>query len=66
MTGDPLYDFMVWDRHQYKLLKHQPTCCYCGQHITDEYGYHMGNEWYCESCINSFREWLDIYASDEE
>lgn len=60
MRRDPIDDFVEWDEGNYEWLKKRPDCCLCGQPITDEYGYKIQNDWFCEDCMNrEFRTWID-------
>lgn len=59
ITCDPLYDFTNNEDRKYKWLKSRPICSQCGEHIQDEYGYRLGNDLYCEECVNSWREWIE-------
>lgn len=33
-----------------------PKCCECGETITSEYRYHIDGSYYCEDCMDLFRE----------
>lgn len=59
ITDNPVNDFLQFDNEQYMDLKKRPICCSCGQHIQEEYGYVIGNDWYCEKCLEDFKEYID-------
>ena len=55
-SDDPIADFNDWDFRQQEELKRRPRCRMCGEHIQDEYAYHLGNKWICEDCMEGYRE----------
>ena len=45
--------------YEYEELR--PVCSRCGNIITDESGFYLGNEWYCKSCV----EVSEVFFSEE-
>ena len=58
-TDDPLSDFALWSDDQEEKLNKRPECVLCGNHIQEEYGYVINEEWYCERCIRDGKEYID-------
>lgn len=56
---DPIYDYMRYSDNYYNKIKNKPNCCECGEHIQEEYGYHIGSNWYCPRCMEEFIEYID-------
>lgn len=54
-TDDPAADFESWDAEQNEKLSQLPVCVDCGEHIQQETAVFLGGEWYCDSCIDSYR-----------
>lgn len=54
-TDDPAADFEAWDAEQNEKLAQLPVCVDCGEHIQQETAVFLGGEWYCDSCIDSYR-----------
>lgn len=54
-TDDPAADFDRWDAAQGETLAQLPVCVDCGEHIQQETAVFIGGEWYCDSCIDSYR-----------
>lgn len=54
-TDDPAADFEAWDAAQNEKLAQLPVCVDCGEHIQQETAVFLGGEWYCDSCIDSYR-----------
>ena len=52
MIDVPLKEFDNREHKFYVWLKKRPICCECGEHISDEYGYKIDNNWYCKICID--------------
>ena len=42
----------------------RPVCKLCGEHIQDETAFLIQGDWYCESCMDNFRELLEDYDED--
>ena len=40
-------------------LARLPKCCECGEPIDQEYAVHIGNDWYCDSCLTDLMEETD-------
>lgn len=55
-TDDPAADYDAWDAEQERRLARLPRCVDCGEPIQDEMPFHFHGDWYCESCMDSYRE----------
>lgn len=53
---DPLDDFARHDRKQAERLRMFPVCSECGEPIQDEFYYNIYNVFFCESCLQYFKE----------
>lgn len=63
-TDDPLSDFDRYDRQQNEELNKRPKCCYCGEHIQDDFCYEINGEYFCEDCLDMhFRKAVDDIIS---
>lgn len=54
-SDDPAADADRYYTKQEEALKECPICEDCGEPI-QEYGYHFGDFWICEDCIESYRK----------
>ena len=60
-TDNPYYDA---DRYQDAIeesYKYRPKCDHCGEKITSDYAYQVGDELMCEEC---FKEYVDEIKVD--
>lgn len=57
-TDDPVRDADDYAAYLDEELERRPVCCECGFHIDTEYGYRIGERWYCQKCMEDFREWF--------
>lgn len=39
--------------------QHLPVCCLCGEHIWQDTAVRIGNDWYCDECLDDAREGID-------
>ena len=58
-------NYSQWQDHERKqeawLLK-RPVCCYCCEHIQDDYFYQINDEVMCQECLDSqFRKRTEDY-----
>lgn len=61
-TDDPAADFNRWDAEQTAWLRKRPVCCYCGEHIQDDYFYQINDEVMCKDCLDGqFRKDVEDY-----
>lgn len=58
-SDDPYRDFTRWDNDREEWLINRPVCDGCGDHIQDDYGYRIGDELYCQNCIDGWKEFID-------
>lgn len=58
-TDDPIADFNRYDREQARERRKLPRCRDCGEHITDDYAYFIGDEWICDNCMNEYRKYVE-------
>lgn len=48
------------ERQYQRWLETRPVCDECGEYITDDWCWEIGNEVFCEDCLNKlFRKSLD-------
>ena len=65
-TDDPIADAYAYDEEQAKWEERHPTCDMCGEHILDEYLYHIGDELICEECLKEYyRKSTDDYIDED-
>lgn len=55
-TDDPVKDFLRHDRERERRLLRLPKCCECGEHIQQERAVCINDFWYCDECLDDFRE----------
>lgn len=61
-TDDPAADFSALDAEQTAWLRKRPVCCYCGEHIQDDYFYQINDEVMCKDCLDGqFRKDVEDY-----
>lgn len=44
------------DREQNEWLERLPKCAECGQPVQQEMAVRIDGKWYCDSCLDDFRE----------
>lgn len=64
MCRDVLDEFNRRDREQTNWLEKLPRCSCCGEPIQDEILYEIGDELFCESCIDNSKKYVDDYIND--
>lgn len=56
-SDDPVADFERYDSEQQRQLEKLPVCDCCDEPIQDDYCYEIGDELFCEECMNdTFRK----------
>ena len=51
-TDNPVADFEVYDRNEHNHLQRLPRCEECGEPITDDWCFELGqDEYVCEECL---------------
>ena len=55
-TDDPVADSMRYQRGQERKLNRLPKCWCCDEPIQQERAVRIGGAWYCDDCLNDFRE----------
>lgn len=43
-----------------RALARYPICCRCGEHIQQETVVRIGNDYYCDECLDALREQIDL------
>ena len=51
-TNDPAHDYDVWVRKQEMKQEELYICAWCGERITDDTLFKVGDDRYCERCAN--------------
>lgn len=54
-SDDPAADYDRYCYEQEKELEQLPTCDECGEKITTDFLYQIGNNVFCENCIEEFK-----------
>jgi formylmethanofuran dehydrogenase subunit E len=58
-------NYSQWENHerqQEAWLRKRPVCCYCGEHIQDDYFYQINDEVICKDCLDGqFRKYVEDY-----
>lgn len=52
-------NYDAWVNHCYRqetYLERLPKCCVCGEPIQQEMAVKIGSDWYCDACLDDFRE----------
>lgn len=57
-TDDPVADYMRYDAEQQKELEKYPICSRCEEPIVQEDAVKIGNDWYCDRCLDEMREYI--------
>lgn len=52
------------ERAEREWLRKLPRCSKCGEKIRDDECYVIGDEIYCEDCIDSFREYTENHMEE--
>ena len=58
-TDDPVADFLRHDAERQSRQRRRPKCCDCGEHIQDEQAYFIDGKWFCEACMNEYKQTID-------
>lgn len=58
-TNDPIADFERYDSEQEEKLERLPRCSYCTEPIQQDTAVVVGNEWYCDDCLEYMRQSID-------
>ena len=65
-TDDPIADAYAYDYEQAIAEERYPVCAKCGEHILDDYLYHIDDELICEECLKEyFRKSTDDYIDED-
>ncbi len=51
--------YSVFDADMYEFEQSRPVCKCCGEHITEEIGYYLNDEWYCSDCVRNAVEYFE-------
>ncbi len=51
-TDDPAADFARRDEEDAEWLESRPVCDFCGEAITDDYYYEIGEDIICKACLD--------------
>jgi formylmethanofuran dehydrogenase subunit E len=52
------------DREREEIERKLPKCSKCGKKIWDDECYEIGDELYCEECIENSKVWTDNYMKE--
>lgn len=58
-TDNPVEDFERYSAHQEALLLRLPVCACCKEPIQQERAVRIGDDWYCDVCLDTKREFID-------
>lgn len=62
-SDDPERDYAQWETEQYLYEMACPVCNDCGEHITDEHYWEFHGVFYCESCLDNHKYYVDDYVN---
>ena len=63
-TDNPVADAERYMAEQERELQKLPKCSECGEPIMDDYFYKIGEELYCQDCMdNRFVVWTEDYMN---
>ena len=54
----------MWEAHDIAMERRRarrPVCEECGEHIQEETAFLIRGEWFCEKCMDNFRELVEDY-----
>ena len=57
--GLKMDNYTLWERHdreEQAWLDSLPKCCLCGEPIQQDMAVRIGNDWYCDQCLDENRE----------
>lgn len=54
-TDNPIEDFSRYDTMQEIQIARLPVCSNCDQSIQQDTAVKIGDEWFCDSCLNYMR-----------
>ena len=52
------------EAEEQRWLDSLPKCCECGEPIQDEYLYNFHGDYYCEECMNDFKECTENHIDE--
>ena len=55
-------NYKLWEIHdaeQAASLHKLPKCKECGEHIQQERAVYIGDNWYCDNCLDENRRYID-------
>ena len=57
-------NYDIWEAHDIEMERRRarrPVCECCGEHIQDETAFLINGDWYCEKCMDNFRELVEDF-----
>ncbi len=58
-TDNPVQDAANHSYDGEKWLEARPFCSLCGEHIQDEFAVFLFGEWFCDSCIEDAKRFVE-------
>lgn len=58
-TDNPVADAEAYYNECEERIANRPVCSCCDYPIQDETYYRIGNDIYCNRCMEGFKEWVD-------
>lgn len=59
LTGSPYFDADQKNEEEERWLERRPVCAECGEHIQEDYAYRIGDDLYCNDCIECAKVRID-------
>ena len=57
--ADPVHAHEVYEFDLENFELSRPVCNQCGEHIIDNSGYYLADEWYCAECVSRSQKYFD-------
>ena len=60
-------NYDIWRAHDIEMERRRarrPVCECCGKHIQSETAYLIQGDWYCEDCMDNYKELVEDYLDD--
>ena len=61
MIPDNYYLWEAQDRAMERRRARRPVCSECGEAIQSEMAFLIHGDWYCEDCMENFKELVEDY-----
>jgi formylmethanofuran dehydrogenase subunit E len=60
-------NYDIWEAHDIEMERRRarrPVCECCGEHIQGDTAYLIHGDWYCEDCMDNYKELVEDYIDE--